>query len=210
MLTYHIVEDAIDMEENIFEAIAKKYDSTERIELANIISHKVREELVQAKDKTLIDYGSGTGLIGLQIASSVKTALFVDSSKNMVEIINNKIAANKLQNTLTFVADFTKETLDIKADIILVSLVLLHIPDTKNILEKFYETLHTDGKLIIIDFDKNPNVYHPKVHSGFATDELEELLTSVGFKSTSIQPFHHGEKIFMKQDATLFIAVSKK
>ncbi|MBC1456352.1 class I SAM-dependent methyltransferase [Listeria newyorkensis] len=198
------------MEENVFETIAKKYDSTERIELANIIAHKVREELVESKDKTLIDYGSGTGLIGLQIADSVKNAILIDSSENMVEIINNKVEANNIQNVETFVADFTKDTMDIKADIVLVSLVLLHIPDTKIILEKLYKTLHTDGKLIIIDFDKNPNVYHPKVHNGFVADELKALLTSTGFKSTNIQQFHHGEKVFMKQDATLFIAVSKK
>ncbi|EUJ30882.1 class I SAM-dependent methyltransferase [Listeria cornellensis] len=198
------------MEENIFETIAKKYDSPERIELANIIARKVSEELIQSKDKTLIDYGSGTGLIGLQIADSVKTAILVDSSENMVEIINNKVAANKTPNVKAFVADFTKDMIEIKADIILVSLVLLHIPDTKVILEELYETLNTDGNLIIIDFDKNPNVYHPKVHNGFVADELEALLTSVGFKSTDIQPFHHGEKLFMKHDATLFIAVSKK
>lgn len=198
------------MEENVFETIAKKYDSPERIELANIIVHKVSQELIESKGKTLIDYGSGTGLIGLQIADSVKTAILVDSSENMVEIINNKVAANNIQNVQTFVADFTKDTFDIKADIVLVSLVLLHIPDTKIILDKLYKTLHTDGKLIIIDFDKNPHVHHPKVHNGFAVDELEALLTSAGFKSTDIQQFHHGEKIFMKQDATLFIAVSKK
>lgn len=198
------------MEENVFETIAKKYDSTERIELANIIAHKVREELAQAKEKTLIDYGSGTGLIGLQIADSVKNAILVDSSENMVEIINDKVAASNIQNVQTFVADFTKDTMDIKADIVLVSIVLLHIPDTKIILEKLYKTLQTDGKLIIIDFDKNPNVYHPKVHNGFVADELKALLTGTGFKSTNIQQFHHGEKVFMKQDATLFIAVSKK
>ncbi|WP_430536291.1 methyltransferase domain-containing protein [Listeria rocourtiae] len=198
------------MEENIFETIAKKYDSTERIELANIITHKVKEELVQAKDKTFIDYGSGTGLIGLQVASSVKTAILIDSSENMIEIINNKIEANKLGNVQTLVADFTRSTLDVKADIVLVSLVLLHIPDTKTILERLYETLNTDGKLIIIDFDKNPNVYHPKVHNGFVANELKSLLANTGFKSTTIQQFYHGRNIFMKQDATLFIAVSKK
>lgn len=198
------------MEENIFETIAKKYDSTERIELANIITHKVKEELVQAKDKTFIDYGSGTGLIGLQVASSVKTAILIDSSENMIEIINNKIEANKLGNVQTLVADFTRSTLDVKADIVLVSLVLLHIPDTKTILERLYETLNTDGKLIIIDFDKNPNVYHPKVHNGFVANELKSLLANTGFKSTTIQQFYHGRNIFIKQDATLFIAVSKK
>ncbi|MBA3926461.1 class I SAM-dependent methyltransferase [Listeria rustica] len=198
------------MEENVFETMARKYDSSERIELANIIATKISEELTQAKDKTLIDYGSGTGLVGLQMADYVKNAILIDSSSTMVEIINEKVTENNISNVQTIVADLTKDTIDVKADIIIVSLVLLHIPDTKLILEKLYATLHADGQLIIVDFDKNPAISHPKVHNGFVASELEALLTDVGFQSASIQLFHSGKKLFMKQDATLFIAVSQK
>lgn len=198
------------MEENVFETMARKYDSSERIELANIIATKISEELTQAKDKTLIDYGSGTGLVGLQLADHVKNAILIDSSNSMVEIINEKVTENNIPNVQTTVADLTKDTIDVKADIIIVSLVLLHIPDTKLILEKLYATLHAGGQLIIVDFDKNLAISHPKVHNGFVASELEALLTDVGFQSASIQLFHSGEKLFMKQDATLFIAVSQK
>lgn len=90
------------------------------------------------------------------------------------------------------------------------SLVLLHIPNTKQILQTLFNILNDGGKLIIIDFNLNEKVYHPKVHSGFDQDELEGLLTEVGFKSTDIRTFHYGKKIFMNQDASMFIACSSK
>ncbi|MBC2328115.1 class I SAM-dependent methyltransferase [Listeria booriae] len=198
------------MEENVFERMAEKYDSPDRIALANIVANRVKEELRDAEDKTLIDYGSGTGLVGLQLAELVKSATLIDSSENMVKIIREKITNHPITNAETLVADFTTDTLDLKADIIVVSLVLLHIPDTKAILKSLYETLNKGGRLIIIDFEKNPNVSHPKVHNGFDFETLTALLTDTGFESTDIQVFHHGKQVFMKQDASLFIAVSEK
>jgi ubiquinone/menaquinone biosynthesis C-methylase UbiE len=67
------------------------------------------------------------------------------------------------------------------------SLVLLHIPDTRKILHVLFHTLNKDGKLIIIDFDKNDNINHPKVHNGFSHEKLKKNLSEVGFKSTEVE-----------------------
>ncbi len=198
------------MEKNVFQEMARKYDSSDRISLAQVISTQIRSELLDAQEKTLLDYGSGTGLVGLALADLVKDILLVDSSPNMVEIIQEKIAKNSISNAKAEVADLTKELLAKKVDIIVVSLVLLHIPDTKLILQQFYNSLNASGRLIIVDFDKNEAVYHPKVHNGFVASELRNLLQEVGFSSTEINIFHHGENVFMKQDADLFMAVCKK
>jgi len=90
------------------------------------------------------------------------------------------------------------------------SLVLLHIPDTKKILQELFNILNSGGKLIIIDFDKNDEINHPKVHNGFSHEELKRGLTEVGFKSNEIKTFYHGNRIFMKQDASMFISISIK
>ncbi|MBO1911817.1 methyltransferase domain-containing protein, partial [Microvirga sp. 3-52] len=115
-----------------------------------------------------------------------------------------------ITNAKVLYSDFTRETTELKADIVLMSLVLLHIPDTKGILQSLFNILNDGGKLIIVDFDKNEKVYHPKVHSGFSHDELEKVLSEVGFKSIGIETFYHGNRIFMKQDASMFICGSIK
>ncbi len=198
------------MENNVFEQMAKKYDTEERMELAKIIVKEVRPELQNSKSKSLIDYGGGTGLIGLEVSDMVDSVLLVDSSKQMLGVAEEKISRKGITNSKVTYADFTEETHNLKADIVLMSLVLLHIPDTKKILQELFNVLNNGGKLIIIDFDKNDKVYHPKVHNGFSHESLKEVLTEVGFKSTNMKTFYRGNRIFMNKDASMFIASSIK
>ncbi|MBN6187679.1 class I SAM-dependent methyltransferase [Aneurinibacillus sp. BA2021] len=198
------------MESNVFEQMAKKYDTEERIELAKVIVKEVRSELRNSKSKSLIDYGSGTGLIGLELTDLVDSVLLVDSSKQMLEVAKEKISRKGITNSKVVCSDFTEEAPKLKADIVLVSLVLLHIPDTKKILQELLNVLNNGGKLIIIDFDKNDKVNHPKVHNGFSHESLKKILSEVGFKSIKIKTFYRGNCIFMNQDASMFIASSIK
>lgn len=200
----------MSMEQNVFEEMAKRYDTKDRIALANVIAEEVRAELQNCGSKSFIDYGSGTGLVSLQISDLVESVLLVDSSKQMLDVAQGKISRRGISNAKVLYSDFTQETPELKADIILMSLVLLHIPDTKIILQQLFNILNEDGQLIIVDFDKNEKINHPKVHNGFAHDELKSILVEVGFHSIQIKTFFHGQNIFMNQDASMFISTSKK
>ncbi|WP_078414639.1 class I SAM-dependent methyltransferase [Priestia abyssalis] len=198
------------MENNVFEQMAKRYDTEERMELAKVIVKEVRPELRNSKSKSLIDYGSGTGLISLELSDLVDSILLIDSSKQMLEVAKAKISRKGMTNSKVLYSDFTQETPELKADIVLMSLVLLHIPDTKKILQELFNILNNGGKLIIIDFDKNDKINHPKVHNGFSHEELKKILSEVGFKSIEMKTFYHGNRIFMNQDASMFISSSIK
>ncbi|MFB6496446.1 class I SAM-dependent methyltransferase [Bacillus haynesii] len=198
------------MEHNVFEQMAKRYDTEERIELAKVIVNEVRPELRNSQSKSLIDYGGGTGLISLELSDLVHSILLVDSSKQMLEVAKAKISRKGIANAKVLYSDFTQETPELKADIVLMSLVLLHIPDTNKILQELFGILNDGGKLIIIDFDKNDKIQHPNVHNGFSHEELKIRLSDVGFKSTEMKTFYHGHRIFMDQDASMFISSSIK
>lgn len=198
------------MEENVFEQMANRYDTAERKELARIVADEVKPEVQNSRSKSLIDYGSGTGLVGLALADLVESILLVDSSQQMLEVAQAKISRGEITNAKVLYTDFTQESPEVQADIVLVSLVLLHVPDTKKILQELYNVLTEDGKLIIIDFDKNEKVTHPKVHNGFVHEELNELLSEVGFKDIEIRNFYSGKNIFVNEDATMFISTSRK
>lgn len=198
------------MDHNVFEQMAKRYDSEDRIALAEVIVKEVKPILRHSQTESLLDYGSGTGLVSLELAPLVDSVILVDASEKMLEVAKAKIDYKEMTNATVFHADFTTETPTLKADIVLVSLVLLHIPDTKKNLQALYHILNDGGKLIMIDFDKNDQVDHPKIHPGFLHEELKEMLSDVGFTSIDIRTFHHGKQIFAKQDASIFISSSTK
>ncbi|MGX7204643.1 class I SAM-dependent methyltransferase [Enterococcus pingfangensis] len=194
------------MTENIFEKMAQTYDTAERKQLAQIITKKIEPEFYGK----VLDYGGGTGLVSLPLAEQADELLLVDPAEQMLAVAQHKINQQHLTNVRVLQADFTKETPELAVDTIVLSLVLLHIPDTKKILTELFELLPKGGKLLIVDFVKNSQVYHPKVHNGFAESELSSLLKTIGFSQVSIQPFYRGEKIFMNQNAELFLATCYK
>ncbi|MBE6172479.1 MAG: class I SAM-dependent methyltransferase, partial [Enterococcus faecium] len=169
-----------------------------------------KEFSAQTHDQKLIDYGGGTGLVTLPFASRFKEVIIIDSAAGMLAMADKKIKEAKQANVRTLELDATKDLPAEKADIILLSLVLLHIPETKVILKQLSQMLHPSGKLYIVDFDKNEKIQHPKVHNGFDHEELREQLKLAGFKPLSIETFHHGKNLFMKQDASLFLAIASK
>jgi ubiquinone/menaquinone biosynthesis C-methylase UbiE len=200
----------VNVDDNVFEQLADKYDTAERKKSADIIVKRVRPELAGSTTASFIDYGSGTGLVSLALADLVESVLLVDSSGQMLEAAEAKISQRGLANCRVLHADFKKEIPEIKADIIFMSLVLLHIPDTDGMLRTLFRLVNNGGKLIIVDFDKNEKVHHPAVHHGFSHSRLKKQLSGAGFISTDISTFYRGRKIFMKQDASMFLAVSRK
>lgn len=197
------------MTENLFDQIAKKYDSEKQIHLAKKIQDKVRSELQESSDKVLLDYGSGTGLVSLDLATLVKELYLVDASKEMTGIANQKIKQKGLINTKALKANLLTTELPFKADIILISLVLLHVPETEKFLVKLKGQLNTGGKLLIVDFDLNEKITDKRVHNGFEKSYLKEVLERVGFTDVLSETFYEGEKLFMNQDASLCLTVAR-
>jgi ubiquinone/menaquinone biosynthesis C-methylase UbiE len=196
---------------DIFDMMATDYDTPERIRIAKIISDAVRESLDDADNKKAIDFGCGTGLVGLNLLKDFKSVLFLDSSPNMIEQINQKIKKFNITNADTLCFDLEKESItNTRADYIILAQVLLHIMDIEPVLAGLYDMLNDEGHIIIADFVKNDAVVSDIVHNGFVQEELIELMTRIGFKDIKFKPFYTGSKIFMNQDATLFILDSQK
>ncbi|GLC81647.1 class I SAM-dependent methyltransferase [Lacrimispora brassicae] len=194
-----------------FEMIADKYDTSERIQIAKVSSNAILEYVVDGKNKSAIDFGCGTGLVGMNLLDDFKSILFLDTSQNMIHQIEQKISGSHIQNAATLCFDFEKDSLgDLHSDYIFMVQVLLHIKDYKSVLEKLYDVLNPGGHLIIIDFNKNHEIVSYMVHNGFDQKELTTILSEIGYKNIWSRTFHKGSKIFMGHDADLFILDSQK
>ncbi|RKP51455.1 class I SAM-dependent methyltransferase [Cohnella endophytica] len=194
-----------------FEMIANMYDTPERIQIAKVSSDAIREYLVEANSKNAIDFGCGTGLVGMNLLNDFNSMLFLDTSPNMIDQIKQKISDSNIRNANTLCFDFEKASLtDLHADSIFMAQVLLHIDDVELILSRLFDVLNEGGHLLIVDFDKNEKVISDIVHNGFNQDELTDLMTKIGYKNIQSKTFYNGSKIFMGQDASMFILDSQK
>lgn len=198
------------MEPNVFNQIANQYDTAERIQLARRILKKLNPTLSLGTKITLIDFGCGTGLLGIPLTEHYQEVIFVDDSPVMLEVLQSKIKANGIQNAIIMTTGDLTGSKVLPVDEILLSLVLLHIPDTEKILRFLYGLLKPDGKLFLVDFDKNQKVSHPKVHNGFNQKNLQELIIKIGFRNVSSSTILEEKKVFMNEDASLFLLIAEK
>ncbi|QMV42059.1 class I SAM-dependent methyltransferase [Cohnella cholangitidis] len=194
-----------------FEMIANIYDTPERIQIAKVSSDAIREYLIDAKSKKAIDFGCGTGLVGMNLLNEFNSMLFLDTSPSMIDQIKQKISDLNIRNADTLCFDFEKEDLsDLRADYIFMAQVLLHINDVEFVLSRLFDVLNEGGHLLIVDFDKNENIVSDIVHNGFHQDELTDKMTKIGYKNIQSKTFYTGSKIFMGQDASMFVLDSQK
>lgn len=194
-----------------FEMIADLYDTTERIQIAKVSSEAIRECLVDTKNKTAIDFGCGTGLVGVNLLNDFQSILFLDTSQKMINKIRKKISYYNIQNADTLCFDFEKDSLlDLKTDYIFMAQVLLHIKDFKSVLIKLHDVLSPGGHLLIVDFNKNDKIVSDMVHNGFEQEKLKDIMLDIGYRNIQSKTFYNGSKMFMGQDASLFILNSQK
>lgn len=196
---------------SLFDEMASRYDTGERAQVADIIAAQIRKRVHGCGQKAALDYGCGTGLVGLQLADCFESLLLVDSAPQMLAQVRQKIEDRHLANASTLCADFLADVpLGLSADIILMAQVLLHIPDTGAILRKMHGLLNPGGRLLIVDFNKKESITHPKVHNGFHQVELMGRMAEVGFVNMRAETFYHGRNLFMNQDASLFLLDAEK
>ena len=201
-----------------FDLRAKDYDTDKRLKRAKAVADEIREHIVDGHRKSAIEYGCGTGLVGIQLVHEFKTLLFVDSSMGMIERVNQKLNELKNPAASALCCDFMNHIPQgLQADYIFSSLVLHHIKDTEKILKRLHNALCSGGHLLIVDVDKEDGSFHAKYpdfdgHNGFDQDFLAKLAVNTGFAEVKSQTFYHGSKTVDERDAaySLFILDAKK
>lgn len=201
-----------------FEGRAKDLDNDSRIKRSKIVAEKINEIIGNKKYNSIMEYGCATGLISLNLCDKFKKVTLMDYEKEMIKIVKEKLDKSKISNVLPIQIDLMNEAYKGKKfDLIYTSLTLHHIPDTENIIKKFYNLLNENGMLCIIDLDKEDGSFHINQkdfngHNGFEHSYMENIFESVGFSNIKSYTFYNGEKIYKEKTIpySLFYTVGYK
>jgi tRNA (cmo5U34)-methyltransferase len=163
-----------------FEKKANNWDDNPiRVEMANTSFEEIKKNIKVTKDLNILDFGCGTGLVGLQFSPLVNSVLMNDTSKAMLSILKAKISDNKLKNVEVLEGDINNlNTEKSKFDLIISFMVFHHIKDIPAILNIFKNILKENGTVIIGDLDKEDGSFHglEKVeHNGFELEEIKDI-----------------------------------
>ena len=189
-------------QKDFFADKAKDYDTEiARVDNVTNIAKLILKEQVYQKDFSILDFGSGTGLLLSQIAPYVRNITAVDISKSMNKVIRSKKDSIACHLDILEI-DLTKEDLRLKFNGIISSMTIHHVKDVVQLFEKFYNLLNENGTIAIADLDKEDGTFHKidtgVFHHGFDREEFVRIAKSVGFKNLKIQTVGFVEKPYGK------------
>ena len=137
-----------------------------------------------------LEFGCGTGLVTMEIAPLVNTLLGVDTSREMLSVLQEKIKTSGLTNIETTCTDLSSSSdtvfTDKAFDFVYSSMTLHHIDDTAGFIKRVSTLLCPGGIMALADLDLEDGLFHDdpleKVHHGFDRDALAVLLKTAGLQ----------------------------
>lgn len=178
------------MKKNHFDDAAATWDSEpRRIELMRAVGEAIIREAQPSSEMDVLDYGCGTGLVGLFLLPRVRSVTGADASAGMLKVLRKKLTDGPVPNMKAIQLDLEQDAVpDDRYHLLVTCMTLHHVADTSRTLRAFYELLRPGGALCIADLDTEPGLFHtseaaPSVHHhGFDRGELKERLRAIGFK----------------------------
>ncbi len=167
----------------------------------------------------VLDYGTGTGNIALNLYPHVKKIIAVDSARNMLAMLAGKLEKEGITSIEPREWSIGQDTADLpRFDRIVCSMTLHHVKDTSEAAQVFYELLVPGGQLAIADLDSENGEFHagPGIaeHNGFDREKLQQVFFDAGFKNVR---FDEATVITKKssltgkiRDFTIFLMIAEK
>ena len=197
-----------------FDNRAHDFDTPWRQARAKVIAEALKQT-IRPEYASAMEFGCGTGLVGMELVNAFDSILFVDASREMVKMLREKIAM--LPKAKAQQIDLTREPFEEQFDYIFSSMVLHHIGDTKGILRVLQERLNPGGMLALVDLNPVDPRFHMEDpdfagHHGFEPSKMAEWLTETGLSGVRTATIFEGVREMEGGDVpySLFLATAVK
>jgi ubiquinone/menaquinone biosynthesis C-methylase UbiE len=200
-----------------FNEEAKRWDSDEtRRNLALGLADAIAKRLDLKGSETLLDYGAGTGIVALKLSPLVKEVLCADSSRGMLEVIEDKLKKVPQARVRTRLLDLEHEQPDFAVDALTSTMTLHHIEDIGTLFCSFFNLLRPGSPIALADLDTEPGDFHSDNagvhHFGFDRNYLRGMLTAAGFVDVEVATAYtiHKERSEGQASYPVFLFTGRK
>ncbi|RPH32030.1 MAG: class I SAM-dependent methyltransferase [Bacteroidales bacterium] len=175
---------------NEFDVKASEWDNNPmHWERSRAIADAIYRNIPLTTSMEALEFGAGTGILSFMLKDNLHKIILMDSSAEMVRIIEGKVAETKADNLKPMLFDLEREVFSEKRfDLIFTQMVLHHVADVESIIDKFSKMLNIGGYLAIADLYKEDGSFHGNGfngHNGFDVVELKGILGRNSFVNLS-------------------------
>lgn len=191
---------------------AISWDSPLKVEISSKFVSEMKKSINFGKSLKVMDFGCGTGLVGLNIAPLVKSVVFIDTSKAMLEVLQNKEEIKQKSSASYKIIHGSIDRYTSKdIDVLFTLMALHHIEDTQATIERFASIIKPGGVLVIGDLNEEDGLFHGTesvAHNGFYIPQLAQELENSDFDVVKTYTFNTIER--NDKEYEQFILIAKK
>lgn len=174
-----------------FDAKARTWDADPaKVERARRVGEAIERAVALRPSMAVLEYGCGTGLLGFALLPRVGSVTFADSSREMLAVVREKIAALRAPGAKAVHLDLSTGAPPAERyDLVCTLMTLHHVADTEALLRRFHDLLSPGGIACIVDLDEEGGAFHEpgfQGHNGFDRAELARQLGRAGFAGVRI------------------------
>ncbi|HID71068.1 MAG TPA: class I SAM-dependent methyltransferase [Desulfobacterales bacterium] len=198
-----------------FDQAAAGWDGkSRRVEVASKISAAIANLPLHKKINGM-EYGCGTGLVGLALAPTLGHLTVIDTSQGMLDVVREKIESQNISNVTAQCCDLLRDNYTQKHDLIFSAMTLHHIKDTQGLLQRFTALLNPGGYLALADLVTEDGSFHGPdaegiMHHGFDPHKLADLLTDSGMTDIKSEIIHSIDKEENNKEYPVFLLTGRK
>jgi ubiquinone/menaquinone biosynthesis C-methylase UbiE len=168
-----------------FKNKAGEWDTPMKREMSEKFTAELLKNFPLSKSHKIMDYGCGTGLVGIELSKLAREVIYLDPSDAMISILRQKLDALKDFGRTIITGDvYSYNQRDI--DLVTTLMALHHVEDIEGSLKHISQNiLKQNGVIVIGDLREEDGSFHngDKIpHNGFNTDKLELQLKNAGFE----------------------------
>jgi cyclopropane fatty-acyl-phospholipid synthase-like methyltransferase len=187
-------------------------DDPMKLRRAEILATRILRTLPLEADAQVLDFGAGTGLLGMHFLERGAIVTFLDPSEGMRSQVLRKLERHPAGRGRALDPTDPAVARDSGYDLVVSAMALHHVPDPRASLEQLFAWLAPGGRLALIDLDTEDGSFHEEgetdVHLGFDRGILREWLEDLGFVDVSLETAFtiEREREGQNQEFPLFLA----
>lgn len=144
--------------------------------------------------RSVLEFGCGTGTLGLRLAGHGARLTFVDTSPAMLEVLRGKLEQEGAPRATVLEGDIARLPLaEASQDLVVTLMALHHVPAMAPMLGRLRSLLRPGGLLLAGDLFREDGSFHTDgsaAHNGFDPEELRAMCGEAGFAVRRLLPFH--------------------
>ena len=175
-----------------FDAAARHWDQRPMSQQLATVPAYLLAKVPFLADDHVLDFGAGTGLLSTAIAPQVAQVTALDTSAEMLQVLNEKGFANITTRQQDIFAGLPE-----RYDVVVSCMAMHHVVNTGALMQAFADALHSGGRIALIDLYAEDGSFHGSKedndakgvqHFGFVPTALQALAEQAGFADIVFSP----------------------